>query len=60
MKVQVNVNVKMKVGVCANADVNVKVDAKRKIRAPEHKAHANTIKYLYAHCAEDVSVRRCA
>ena len=46
--------------VCANADVNVKVNAKHKIRAPEHTAHTNTIKYFCAHCAQYVSVRRGA
>ena len=59
LKVTVKVKVKIKLKVCANADVNVngKVNAKQH---PEHKAHPNTIKYLYAHCAQDVSVRRGA
>ena len=58
VNVKVNVNVKMKVKVCANADVNVnvKVKAKHKIRAPQHKAHPNTIKYL---CTRSHPARVC-
>ena len=50
----------MKVTVCANENVNVNMNATHKIRALEHKAHPNTIKYLYGDCALNVSVRRGA